>query len=71
MMKVYDMVTCSLYAPEQQARDDAPIGEPRADSADALELGLRLQETARQRRPELHPAVQHIDIEAFFAAFDR
>ena len=71
MMKVYDMVTCSLYAPEPLAGDDTPISAPRADSANALELGLQQHETARERRPELHPALQGTDVEAFLAAFDR
>ena len=71
MMKVYDMVTCSLYAPEPLAGDDAPLSAARAESPDALELRLQLHETARKRRPELHPAMQDTDIEAFLAAFDR
>ena len=71
MMKVYDMVTCSLYAPDPLAGDDAPINAPRAVLPDALELGLQLHETARKHRPELHPTMQDTDVEAFLAAFER
>lgn len=70
MVKVYDMVTCSLYAPEEQLRDAIPDGATFRAFPSAPALALQQQEAHREAAG-LHPALRHTDIETFIAAFDR
>lgn len=69
MMRVYDMVTCSLHAPAEDA-DQAPTGAARAESPHTVELGLQLHQVLPKSRCALHPTLRHADIAAFLATID-
>ncbi|HEY9198166.1 MAG TPA: hypothetical protein VIR60_02290 [Gammaproteobacteria bacterium] len=71
MMKVYDMVTYSLCAPGADAREQPAVDRQPAYAPTGTELGLQLCEiTPERRRSEPHPALRHMDVDAFFAALD-
>lgn len=69
MMRVYDMVTCSLHAPAEDAEQAAP-GTACAESPHSVELGLQLHQATPKPRPALHPTLHQADIAAFLATID-
>jgi hypothetical protein len=71
MVKVYDMVTYTLCASDDDAQV-LPAAYNRHAELPQTELGLQIiAATPARLEAELHPALRYTDVEDFLAALDR
>lgn len=71
MMKVYDMVTYTLCASDDDAQA-LPAAYSRHAELPQTELGLQTVAAApAPHETELHPTLRHTDVETFLATLER